>query len=298
MNILLLGTRGAGKTTLMHSMYGYFQTPREGLTITADSGHDKLMDGYRGIMKGIYPNADNQRKKYQMALKYCDEKIFDFSWIDYYGGIYEDNYNASEEDLKKLQKDILNSDGLICFFDSSQYHKNNDYFLQTIQALGQIFVHIKKVFPVSFIVTKSDLLSQPMYKSTLRAPLEPIIGSISRNGHICGSLFQSSCGRTFRNVDTPLFFMLIFGVILKAKMEYKEIEERRTNLSKRSIWKDIADWADSRLNGYGTDYEILNRRIDDYNKIVGFQNDAIKRMASRLENAIIFPDNIREDLFD
>jgi GTPase SAR1 family protein len=286
MKILLLGTRGVGKTTLIHSMYGHFQEGR-GFTLGTSDGHAEMLSVYKGLRRGQFPDPSSQRKQYDLTLSYGGNAILNFSWIDYQGIIYEDA-PLSSSDLKSLESDIEKADAVICFFEQREFSENNQNFLVTTQNLTYILGRMNGFMPVSFVVTKCDLRSRPFTKRELLAPLSEIVDAISDNDHIIGSLLQVSCGRKEWNIDLPLLFVLYFGVIIRNQQEYEELTARQKHLMNRSIFSDIGDWLDSRLSGYGTDYEILSRRIDSYNASAQWRKYATEQIEKRLEHEITF----------
>jgi len=272
MKILLLGTRGVGKTTLIHSMYGYFQEG-PGFTLHTSDQHSNMISVYKALRRGRFPDATSHRSQYDLTLSYGGNGILEFSWIDYQGIIYEDA-PLSSSDLQSLESDIKNADAAICFFEYSEYSINNHNFLIATQNLSNLLARIDGFMPISFVVTKCDLREHPFTKKELLAPLSEVVDAISDNDHITGALVQVSCGRKEWNIDLPLLFVLYFGLIRRHQYEEAQISARQDELMNRSIFSDIGDWIDSRWNGYSTDHEILNRRINEFNASAQWRENA------------------------
>ncbi len=286
MRILLLGTRGVGKTTLIHSMYGHFQEG-SGFTLDTPDTHTEMLSVYKALRRGRFPDASAHRKEYDLTLSYDGNPIFDFSWIDYQGAIYEDD-PLSPVDLQSLESDMKEADAAICFFEQSEYSEENQNFLLTTQNLTSLLVRVSDFMPISFVVTKCDLRPRPFTKQELLAPLSEVVSAIADNEHITGTLVQVSCGRNEWNIDLPLLFILYFGVILRHQNEEQELLARRNELMNRSIFAIFGDWIDSRLSGQSTDYENLNSSISAFNSSLQWRQAAVEQIEKRFEDEISF----------
>ena len=166
MKILMIGHTGAGKTSFMAGMYRNLGNKTTGYGIYAinESQRNQLERTSKNLESGIYPAGTDIQSTYQFEFRVNNKVLMPFEWVDYRGGALYST-NNKEAELQILMSQINNCDALIVFLDGTKLTRNSwdnqteyDVILSCIhQALRQ-----KRTFwfPVSFVVTKFDTLSE------------------------------------------------------------------------------------------------------------------------------------------
>lgn len=164
MNILMVGHSRSGKTSFMAGMYKYLGESKEGYGIRAKNSTQKknLERMAAGLSQNRYPVGTDVQQKYNFALTVDGEDIIPFNWIDYRGGILLSE-DPDEGDMDKFLKAIKQADALVVFLDgqkladkSGRWFMEYDILLSCIENF--LDVEHKSLFPISFVITKCDLV--------------------------------------------------------------------------------------------------------------------------------------------
>lgn len=118
--IVMLGSKGSGKTCFLLAMYQEMRVGKAGFTFSAKSAAVdrqltrlwKVMQSERG--KERYPLRTSDMDNYAMHLNYAFKRYMSFDWIDYPGGVI--SLDDEEETKQDLQALLMKAFGLlICF---------------------------------------------------------------------------------------------------------------------------------------------------------------------------------------
>lgn len=164
MNILMVGHSRSGKTSFMAGMYRYLGDSKEGYGIKAMNGTQRknLERMAKGLSENRYPAGTDVQQKYNFALTIDGEEVIPFNWIDYRGGILLSD-DPDDGDMENFLKAIKQADALVVFLDGEKLADNSgrwtmeyDILLSCIE--NSLDVEHKSWFPISFVVTKCDML--------------------------------------------------------------------------------------------------------------------------------------------
>lgn len=275
MKITMLGHSNVGKTTFMACMYAVLQSDVGGFRIIAkdEDDHVRLIELANQVVDGIgYPRGTDHRSEYDLWLVHDDEPVLDFTWVDYRGGALKEN-SASEE-AKALYADLMQSDGIVVFFDAEELLKNtgrrNKDVGRMINLLSKTLGDVEHPLPVSFTLTKTDLVDD------LDAALEPILPlaqTIARSKWVHGALVPTICKASeIVGVHLPTLFCLNIGIqahlyrlskAIEGICEEAQVYERRSG-----ILDDIGSW----FNGETSYSELARRGYAEHNRQVSIHN--------------------------
>lgn len=164
MNILMVGHSRSGKTSFMAGMYKYLGDSKEGYGVRAKDATQKknLERMAAGLSQNRYPAGTDVQQKYNFALTVNGEDIIPFNWIDYRGGILLSD-DPDEGDMDKFLKAIKQADALVVFLDGQKLADRSGRWLMEYDILlscieNSLDVDHKSWFPISFVITKCDLL--------------------------------------------------------------------------------------------------------------------------------------------
>jgi hypothetical protein len=184
-SIIVLGTRGAGKTVYLASLFRKLSTinPNVGFTLQAESTSErkKLNQIYRQITEGNWPpgTGQNDTSEWTFTAKIDNQPACRFKYLDYGGGAITDvsfNDNQYEEFLKNADVILAVLDGLkilalMLLIKNKQ--KENPWIIQGasefINDINDLIIAIeesqqynqdKEDKPIHFLITKWDLLEE------------------------------------------------------------------------------------------------------------------------------------------
>ncbi len=165
MRVMMIGFSGAGKTTYMGAMYSLLnKKPCRGFSLRAKrtSDHNKFLQIGAKLAKGIYPKGTDILEEYRYSLLYKDKNVLDFDWYDYRGGVLA---SADSPDFDSVIDQIMNSDALVVFLDSTMFKPEGTAECRCVNTLKRIMAIVQNVtancpddivFPISFVLTKYD----------------------------------------------------------------------------------------------------------------------------------------------
>lgn len=260
----MLGHSQVGKTTYMASMYGKLQAPINGFTLGTDDkeNHERLIKLHSHINKGEYPDATDQRDRYDFYLKYNDKPIFEFRWTDYRGKAIRQFSDTPE--ARSLIDDIRDADAIIIFCDADAIRRGKS---QTNE-IGRITLLVtkaidqgKRLLPIVIAYTKTDLVGSIDEK--LRRPVTSLVTSIRSNNNLRGAFIPIACGRHPRNVELPLLFALHKGLTsyrdsLQAEADYHKSRRQKYIDQGNTFWGFVGDLFNS-LIGEPTNEDMAVR---------------------------------------
>ena len=184
-----------------------------GFRLTTDSDSERwFRDLFHDIKNGRYPSPTNKRNRYCLSLCRQQRKILDFEWIDYNGGVID------EEEVGDLDNDIDRSDGLMIFLEARALLSSEEsvYRFRRIHAL----IHSKllnsncPLFSVIIVITKYDEIPCNSFRSVV-SPISGFVSCISESDRIYSNVIPVSCtGKGFFNVEVPLLDILDSGLII------------------------------------------------------------------------------------
>jgi GTPase SAR1 family protein len=282
LQITMLGDSSAGKTCYILAIYEGMETPSHPFRISTDNIEDDH-DLTQLWSKLIYPGPDrwpeptNQNKIYQFNF-YEGQRIAKFEWIDYRGGILQENPN--QNDVKEFNDYLsqtsclficLSGENFLTDIDSSNLEIARDQTkaLYINKYLKKINSSQKKsFFPIVIAISKADLCSSRREKLTNDIKqLFPLL--FAPNSTFVVLICPISLGRELvQNPDSgainpinchiPLLFALychLLKIIPTTNIE--DLEEKLNNLLDHDF---------SFLNRWLRPGEIaeLKRNIDEY----------------------------------
>jgi Double-GTPase 2 len=265
MKLMMLGGRGVGKTTSMYAMYRHFMTPRSGLRLVAadTAAREELGKGAELLRSGSYPPATLRRDKYDFNLCHNGDEVFQFSWIDYSGRWL--TQQGDPGNVEQLQRDLKECEGLFVFLEAEKFPAARNIELrQTIQILNGTLTAIEKILPVVFVITKCDSAPRGFDREYYEESLQPVLSNIARSTKVTATVTPIACGPRGRDEDMPLYFFLY----LKMSQSHNEganyvqgAFEAYQAYERRSYFDRLCDKIYSVTNGFPTDRQIVNRRI-------------------------------------
>lgn len=247
MRILMLGHPGVGKTTYMASMYGALQKGINGFSLKAeDQGiGDELLAIAQAIAQGRYPKPTDQRAEYRFKLTYNNKSFFQFTWIDYRGGVFTEN--SSSPQVQHLLKDLKKADGILVFCDGEALvaeARTSGEIGRMMSLIGQALAKIDNPVPLSVVLTKADLV--PQVNGHIPTPLLGLKEAVSASSTVSGTFIRVACGRRPLNVEKPVLFVLQQGVQNRTSRLQDQVEEherkQRTLESQANIFDDFFSW--------------------------------------------------------
>ena len=173
LQITMLGDSSAGKTCYILAIYEGMETPSHPFRISTDNLEDDH-DLTQLWSKLIYPGPDrwpeptNQNKIYQFNFYQC-KRIAKFEWIDYRGGILQENPN--QDDVKDFKNYLsqtsclficLSGENFLTDIDSSnlemaRYQTKALYINKYLKKINSS--QKKSLFPIVIAISKADLCS-------------------------------------------------------------------------------------------------------------------------------------------
>lgn len=203
MRVMMIGFSGAGKTTYMGAMYSLLnKKPCKGFSLRAKrtADHDKFLQIGARLAKGIYPKGTDILEEYQYSLLYKGKNVLDFDWYDYRGGVLA---SADSPDFDTVVSQIMNSDALVVFLDSTMFMPGEPAERRCVNTWKRIMAIVQNVtvsrpegtvFPISFVLTKSDCFPKGGNETKGWKLFEQVVKMISEDGHgkICGICVETA----------------------------------------------------------------------------------------------------------
>ncbi len=171
----ILGEQGSGKTCYLLGMYYEMSMGVAGFTVKAKNNDDDqklasryeiLKDKSRGV--GRFPSGTDDVQKIEFDLRFANETIDSFEWVDYPGHFLDaTRRDVGSNPYKELEESINNSYMLfICVDGENLVGKNTDKKIDNVRHkcgrhitpyLGDIKKHNENFPPIGIIITKYDL---------------------------------------------------------------------------------------------------------------------------------------------
>lgn len=231
MNILMVGHSGAGKTSFMAGMYRLLGENKDGYGISAKNPKQKtiLKRMANLLQEGKYPEGTDVQQIYNFSFTCNDEEIIPFNWMDYRGGILLSE-EPDEEDMQKFMSAMNSADALVVFLDGEKLADTTDrwaleYDLLLTCIMNSFDVKHKSWFPISFVVTKCDLLPEGAKLHGLDR-FETLLNQISESQDIGASLVK--CVINKDNYAIP-FLTLAYCIYGGTPIYVKKREEAMDN---------------------------------------------------------------------
>ncbi len=262
MNILMLGNKESGKTTYMVSAFGLLSGGINGFYIrTEDTVRSWFKRLFSEIRAGVYPSATDKRRDYNFTLYHNQNKVLDFNWIDYNGGVITD---ASVEELTG---DIENAEGVMIFLEARALWENNVSEHRFRRILALIFNRLENsnlpLFSLIIVLTKFDQIPKDVTQDKVTECISGFLESVRNADRIYTRVIPVSCtSQGFCNVEIPLLDILDSGM----RIEYtRAVAQAQLYAEKAQDFINDSgpvDWIFSRLAGVRTNGEIATEFVE------------------------------------
>jgi hypothetical protein len=206
----MVGHSGSGKTSFMAGLYKYLGEDKEGYGVSAKKESQKMQLARmaNNLTKGIYPAGTDIQSCYEFAFTVFGEELVPFNWIDYRGGILLSD-DPDDNDMDNFMEALKKTDALVVFLDGeklsqpgAKWNMEYDILLSCIEQ--SLTVQHKSWFPISFVITKTDLVADGASFYGL-SRFENLFSQIQNSDKVGGMLIQCSI--------TPDFYFLPFFVL-------------------------------------------------------------------------------------
>ena len=193
----MVGHSGAGKTSFMAGLYRYLGESTDGYGISAKKENQKrqLSRMADALSKGRYPAGTDVQSQYEFSFTVHGEDLVPFNWIDYRGGILLSD-SPDESDMDKFMNSIQKADALVVFLDGEKLSQpgscwNMEYDILISCIENSLSVSHNSWFPISFVITKCDLVSDGTSFYGLHR-FENLFSQISQSKTVGSMLIQCS----------------------------------------------------------------------------------------------------------
>jgi len=270
MNYVMLGHSSAGKTTYMAALYYRMANGIYDYKMTFDrwenywykrytldnknydyeesqKEEEELKKTSEDVSRGIYPPATAIKQEYVFNVTYKDFHDVTFKWFDYRGGALNERSSQSS-DTSDLMRKIKSCDALLVFLDGLKLEESanrNERSLQRLvylikNAIANVSVEDGAYFPISFIITKSDLCHDFFNSSGFRYMHENLFKDIIQNGRVAGLITWTQINsKTISNVHFPLFFSLYHCM---HKFEMEAVDSYQSRKRNRGLFDSIKEF--------------------------------------------------------
>lgn len=277
----MVGHSGAGKTSFMAGMYRYLGDSKDGYGIVAkNSKQKKQLEHMAALLeRGKYPASTDVQEVYNFALTCNGEEIIPFNWMDYRGGILLSE-DPDERDMDKFMAAIKTADALVVFLDGEKLVDKSckwtfEYDILLTCIANSMDIERKSWFPISFVITKCDLLPPNAHFYGLDR-FDNLLEQISDSKMIGASLVQCSINK---DVYFDPFYTLAYCIYggtpiyvdkRERAMEYAQRRQKKHEASSflggvfhvfEEILNEAADLIDC---GWETQWDKENAAIRDY----------------------------------
>lgn len=261
MNILMIGNKESGKTTYMASAFGLLEGGISGFYIRTDASSQSWFHKlFSEIKMGNYPSATDKRGSYEFALYYNQNKILDFNWIDYNGGV------ITEQSIDNLEIDIDKSEGMMIFLEAEALWRNITSVHKFRRILALISSHLENsenpLFSVVIVLTKYDRIPLNVSIKEVTEYINMFLEEAKQNDKLYVRVVPVSCtSKGFYNVELPLLDILDSGMKIDYLTKILEVNSYAEEYKKYDEQRGIIDWGISRLLGVKTNGEIADEYL-------------------------------------
>lgn len=214
MNILMVGHSGSGKTSFMAGMYKYLGEDKDGYGISAKNDFQKalLRRMAQDLDRGDYPSGTDVQSCYEFAFTVFGDELVPFNWIDYRGGILLSD-DPDDRDIDQFMDAIQKADALVVFLDGqklvqpgAKWNMEYDILLSCIER--SLSVNHKSWFPISFVITKCDMLHEGVSFHGLKR-FQNLFSQIEKNRQVGAMLMQCAINKVCYYLP---FFVLAYSI--------------------------------------------------------------------------------------
>lgn len=268
MKILMVGNKDSGKTTYMVSSFCQLEGGVEGFYVETDNDTKKRFSLlFDSIKDGQYPDATNKRENYNFKLYYKRQKLLDFDWVDYNGGI------ITEQSVQKFKVDVNSADGIMIFLEAEALLENRSsvHKLRRIIALihEQLENYDKPLLSVIIVLTKYDCIPPKISFEEVTKSLQSFMDAIKNNDKIYARIVPVSCtDKGFFNVELPLLDVLDSGLQIE---NLKNVVAAQENINVAQQCADNSGLIDTFIcffSGEPTYEELAMKHIEEAKKRV------------------------------
>jgi len=248
-----LGLSGAGKTCYIVGMYSEMASGIRGWTVkTANADADKIqrqlkkMEKQTGDERFPAGTQDYAFDDYEFELRFRNQKVMHFNWVDYAGGILEQN-DLNYDTAQLLEDSILQSTTLYIFIDGTLLCDGTTrQKIKRVKSSCGNYIHNKiirfmnehenKMPPVVFVITKSDLFSGHTSMKEIKEVLTESFSTIFYSDETLAYIVPVSLGDEIAednysgmlepvNIQTPFFIGIAHDFFNKCAMLMEEIQK-------------------------------------------------------------------------
>lgn len=214
MKILMVGNKESGKTTYMAGSFGVLEGGINNFFVDTDASSKKWFQRlFRSIKQGDYPNPTDKRQNYNLKLYHKRQKILDFEWVDYNGGV------ITEANVEKFKQDMDSSDGIMIFLEAHALWQNRPSVHKLRRIISLIQEHLenydKPLLSVIIVLTKYDNIPVDVSFDEVTKNLQNFMTAVKDNKKIYARIVPISCTTNgFFNVELPLLDVLDSGLMI------------------------------------------------------------------------------------
>ena len=316
----ILGETGSGKTCYLLGMYYEMSMGVAGFTVKAKNDDDDknlairyeiLKDKSRGA--GRFPAGTDDVQKMEFDLRFANETIDSFEWVDYPGGFLDSTKRDSDSELyKEVEESINNSYMLfICVDGANLVGDDTDEKIDKVRRkcgrnitpyLGDIKKHNENFPPVGIIITKYDLCKDDTDEDEIREIMEEAFDSLFSDEDALVFVIPVSLGDNLKdddhrgdlkpiNIELPILLGMNFAVVGILNYGKSLIEEKNQYVKWAREKKREEDnrWGITRWFFGGWDPDQLGQNISEtedeiqeIRQIAKFYKKKLNRINKRL----------------
>ena len=281
----MIGHSRAGKTSFMAGMYKFLGDSNDGYGIRAkDKTQKAQLERLSSLLdNSVYPKGTDIQSEYKFELTVHGEDLIPFNWFDYRGGALMCE-NEDDSELDDLTSKIQDADALIVFLDGLklQNHKS-DYELEYQVITTCIEAALTKnrdvVFPISFVVTKVDILEPNKLLNGLDF-FAPLFDQISASSTVEGIILHSVINKDlYIDPFFALLFSLYWGSVIYMQKRYKYMTkaQKQMEVHTPNVLEDLLRWGSKKVGEIIDEDLSWETETDKYNKAEqNFQYEKLK----------------------
>lgn len=212
MKILMVGNKDSGKTTYMAGSFGVLEGGVKNFFVdTDDDSKEWFRRLFHSIKNGDYPAPTDKRSNYSLKFYHKMQKILDFEWVDYNGGI------ITEANVAAFKQDMDSSDGIMIFLEAQALWQNRPSVHKLRRIIALIQEHLenyeKPLLSVIIVLTKYDRIPIGVSFEEVTKALQNFMSAAENNDKIYARIVPISCtANGFFNVELPLLDVLDSGL--------------------------------------------------------------------------------------
>lgn len=280
MKILMVGNKESGKTTYMAGSFGLLERGIENFFVDTDADSKQWFRRlFNSLKNGDYPSPTDKRQNYSIKFYHKTQKILDFEWVDYNGGV------ITEANVEKFKQDMDSSDGIMIFLEAHALWKNRPSVHKLRRIISLIQEHLenydKPLLSVIIVLTKYDNIPVGVSFDEVTKDLNGFMTAAKNNKKIYARIVPISCtANGFFNVELPLLDVLDSGLQIEDLMNRVAFQHYAEKAAENGKKTGIIDRFRSFITGNPTYKEIA----EAYFEMAREKIDLIKSLEKPVEN--------------